>query len=315
MTPDQLFNGTITIISPLSGTDLQKSSGFTFTFTGTAIYAFIVLPPAGYVYDGTNKFAVSGWVGRLDLDNEAPVVPGYASSNQTQEVCFFSSTNLNDGPHTVVLDTLGGPLLLDSIIYTSNDADATSSSASSTTSSTSGATSSTSSGSTAVLTSHSKPPVGAIAGGVVGATALILALVVGWMFSRRAKRANQPTTPAVEESASPSVNPFLLGQSTSIATIPPIKGSGSSIAQDAGSGEQVRLLQEEVRQLRQQQAGSSTAGSTARSSGAGSEPMSVGRSLSSMKRNQTRALVEHDSGLRLSAGRIVDELPPTYVAD
>jgi hypothetical protein len=85
-----------------------------------------------------------------------------------------------------------------------------------------------------------------------------------------------------------------------------------------GIAEQLRAL--EV-QLPKQHA----EGSTARSE----TNVSVGRSLSTMKREQTRvvqnqagyssgvvdSLVHGDSGLRLTAGRMVDELPPTYVAE
>ncbi|KAJ7847666.1 hypothetical protein B0H13DRAFT_2362367 [Mycena leptocephala] len=62
----------------------------------------------------------------------------------------------------------------------------------------------------------------------------------------------------------------------------------------------------------------------------GSENASRARSFSMMKRDQMRALHDHergvgvgvsdtlvhtDSGLRLTAGRVVDEVPPSYVAD
>ncbi|KAJ7187386.1 hypothetical protein C8R46DRAFT_1184986 [Mycena filopes] len=335
------------------------TSSLEFSFTGTDIYLFIAIPAVGTIYG----FTVSAGGGKnslgypdsvslefITLDGkDLPNTPAFPVLTSPQySYCPWSITNLANGPHTVSMNT--GPIMLDSIVYTSNDPDpsssdtptltidtssstsatpsvasshtVTSTTGTSTTIGTSSSTGATPSGSAAVLASHNKPPIGAIAGGVVGGAALILALVVGWMLSRRAKHAKERTTPAMEESASPPDNP-LLTQSPAV-TVPTTRKSEPA-SQDAVSAEQFRLLQEEVRQLRQQRAGSSTAGSSI----AGSDTASLGRSLSIMKREQTRALVEHgergdgvtdtlvhtDSGLRLTAGRTVDELPPTYVAD
>ncbi|KAJ6522218.1 hypothetical protein DFH09DRAFT_1330697 [Mycena vulgaris] len=69
--------------------------------------------------------------------------------------------------------------------------------------------------------------------------------------------------------------------------------------------------------------------SSEETSAAGSETASfAGCSLSKMKREQVRvvretqagyetadAFVHTDGGLQLTAGRVVDDLPPTYVAD
>ncbi|KAJ7261023.1 hypothetical protein C8J57DRAFT_1232584 [Mycena rebaudengoi] len=94
----------------------------------------------------------------------------------------------------------------------------------------------------------------------------------------------------------------------------------------AALAEQMRLLNAKVERLEVERIEeASTSGSTTSPGGS-----SLGRSLSTMKSEQTRMLRSHngyddgatdslshtDSGLRLTAGRIADEAPPpTYQAD
>ncbi|KAJ7187385.1 hypothetical protein C8R46DRAFT_1207333 [Mycena filopes] len=318
----RLFNRTATTL------EANGVGAVSLTFTGTAVYICIAIPVIGTLYRHSENaldtilYVGPGSPGIITLDGEEfkdnPTFP-ILNNDPQYSYCSWFTTGLTDGPHSLKLETDKTPLVLDSIVYTSNDPDPSSSDTSIATSSTSDTTTTTSSGSTASLASHKKAPVGAIAGGVVGGTALILAFLVGWMLSRRAKRRRGPTTPAMEESASPQDHsPLTRSSSVAILT------KNDPPSQDAVA-ERFRLLEEQIRQLSQQRAGSSTAGSSV----ARSDTASLGRSLSTMKREQTRALVEHgergdgvtdtlvhtDSGLRLTAGRTADELPPTYVAD
>ncbi|KAJ7662788.1 hypothetical protein DFH06DRAFT_1129004 [Mycena polygramma] len=141
------------------------------------------------------------------------------------------------------------------------------------------------------LSSGKKLPAAAIAGAVVGAVALILMFLI-----------NGPSTP-------PDISP-------------PGRTAAPLDQQDVGLlAEQMQRLTDEVQQLRQQVKGSHT-------TPAGPESASLGRSLSTMKREQTRALQQHGAGsdvtnslvyngrqLQLTAGRAEDDLPPTYGAD
>ncbi|KAJ7187394.1 hypothetical protein C8R46DRAFT_1342498 [Mycena filopes] len=354
----RLNAGTVTTLSDLDAIP----SSLQFNFTGelhtvhrTAIYIFIAIPAVGTPTTDTSLDAralpvradsnagvapyvgprgpgeaagqgglFTGTSGAITLDGfvlaNNPTFPLLAAAQYSH--CLWFTTGLADGPHSLKLETSKTALMIDSIVYTSNDPNLSSSGTPTVVSTIGTVSSSTSSGSPTSLASHHKAPVGAIAGGVIGGTALILAFLVGWILSRRKKHTNGPTTPAMQESASLQDHP-LLTQSPSVAILTATKTEPPS--QDAVSAEQFRLLQEQVRQLSQQRAGSSTAGTSV----AGSDTASLGRSLSTMKREQTRALVEHgergegvtdtlvhtDSGLRLTAGRTVDELPPTYVAD
>ncbi|KAJ7852476.1 hypothetical protein B0H14DRAFT_3450749 [Mycena olivaceomarginata] len=198
--------------------------------------------------------------------------------------------------------------LFDYAIYTSDDPDPSSSSGTQETSpgtpTTSLSTSSspgTSSSTTAPSTAQRKPPIAPIAGGVVGGAALILAFLLGLMLARRARSSKAPNAPRKQEWGSPPADalkqPLILSKDVApdampSAQAPHVNSAAPQLQQDdPGVAEQVRLLQAEVQQLRQRVEGSSTA------SIAGSDTASVGRSLSTMKREQTRALVEHAQGL------------------
>jgi hypothetical protein len=153
--------------------------------------------------------------------------------------------------------------------------------------------------------------------------AVLLAVLAGLLVWRRYRR-SKATAADNEEAVVPSDGEGTPPKETP-ASLVPDASQGTNIAvpqeQDAAAiTNQLRILQDQVQQLIQDRAeGSSTAGS---------DTASVTRSLSTMKRDQTRVVREHqlghvvtdslvhtDSGLRLTAGRVVDELPPTYVAD
>ncbi|KAJ7133925.1 hypothetical protein C8R43DRAFT_1133163 [Mycena crocata] len=100
----------------------------------------------------------------------------------------------------------------------------------------------------------------------------------------------------------------------------PIPHDNHPVAIDPVAAQRIQLLAEQVRRLTEHAEANSAVGSDAAS-------VAMGRSLSTMKREQNRpvqqgqrgpfaadALIHTDSDLRLTAGRVVDELPPTYVA-
>ncbi|KAJ7620912.1 hypothetical protein DFH06DRAFT_1305929 [Mycena polygramma] len=365
------------------GLDTSKLHNGTFSsyatiivpFQGNAFYLFLAVSPGeGVAAYGKRLFIDNVYVGGMQ---EISATPG-AQYN----VCAYANTSIPDGQHTFEMDSLQ-EWIFDYAIYTDStgqpDPDPSSSAtnpssntltSSGTVSSSTGAGVVASSGAkttTAPATapnSKKKPPVGAIAGGVVGAVALISISIVGFILARRTRRIN---TPAMEQSEPPATDPLVMTkEAVSMEAEVPFAATGQPWAQpstttipsqqddiglaeqvqlmeaevasaaaelsgaepnitttashpdDIGLAEQVRLLKHELRELRQRVDGGSTTSS---------ETASLGRSLSTMKREQTQALQQHgrgshvtdalvhtDSGLRLTAGR-AEELPPTYVAD
>ncbi|KAJ7662752.1 hypothetical protein DFH06DRAFT_1471510 [Mycena polygramma] len=272
----------------LAGLDVSKlhdgtcsfisAIGLTFDFNGSALYVFVASSP---IDSAELEFSLDG----SSTSGSASIEP--ALPDAKYNVSVYTGT-FEDGPHTFRMNVLSGSAMFDYALYTSNDADPISSS------------------------TRKKPPVGAIAGAVVGAVALIFILLVAVIFVRRARHNKWRNTPAMQESR------------LSTDTLKEPLTVGSSVSDTMPSGaiqDDVRVLREELQQLRQQVQGSSTPGD--------SEAASLGRSISTMKREQTRALqqqgpgsnvtdslVHTDSGLRLTASRReVDELPPSYVAD
>ncbi|KAJ7662716.1 hypothetical protein DFH06DRAFT_1190672 [Mycena polygramma] len=350
----------------LSSFQINVGGQLEFNFTGTALYIFLALPeqntwpPLRFSLDGIQ-------VGSRDPGNPSSV------SIAAYNVSVYSNSSIPDGAHTFRMDVAAGVsgqiFFFDYAIYTSNDPDPSSSSVSLSSGTTLSSSSvSQSSGTTLPSSSHTlpisadapkkKPPVGAIAGAVIGAVALICMLVVGLIFARRMKRKRRnildldrsgpPSTETLgfsKEPIAPPVmgdaelpSPDVLGVSkvdtpaagtdvlslASSAPVEPPQPKEPIIPtehDEPGVKEEVRALREELQQLKQQMQGGINAA-------AGSDNTSLSRSLSTMKREQTQALQQHglgshvtdalvhtDSGLRLTAGRAVDELPPTYVAD
>ncbi|KAJ7187384.1 hypothetical protein C8R46DRAFT_288567 [Mycena filopes] len=324
----RLNNGTVTTV---------ESTVLQFNFTGTAIYIFIAIPAIGTMYFPFGATGVgyvmdnyppdgkdTGTLGVITLDGEGVTntAPTFPILNVSQySYCAWSTTNLADGPHSLELQIGGLPIMLDSIVYTSNVTNPGASSKPTPTDVPNSGVSASSISATS-LGPHNKAPV-AIAGGVIGGTVLILGFLVGWVLLRRAKHAKEPTSPVMEESVIPAQHNLLITQFSPDGGVITATNTGA-LSRDAVSAERFRLLEEEVRQLRQQRAGSSTV----RTSLADSDATAPGRSLSTLKREQTRAVMEHergegvtdrlvhtDSGLSLTAGPTVNELPPTYVAD
>ncbi|KAJ7676656.1 hypothetical protein DFH06DRAFT_1168764 [Mycena polygramma] len=342
--PSQLFDGTFSAFPLPEGiTNFvlpPGDPGVLLKFTGTAIYLFIAVP-------NSTVSQSEQIIYNFALDSVTDPVPFTFQPQDTAQynVVAYAKEGLSDGQHSLNMDIGQSILVFDRAVYTSNDPDAivaapaTSIAASSSGNPSSSVLASTSSSSSSVPTASalgestgssaaaevtSNPTVttkkvsgGAVAGVVVGILALILACLVGFMLSRRAKR--RAATPRMEESG--SVPPPFVWKNFRATTDDGTSETTAENEEDRPeAADRLRVLKEEVQRL-EQQAGSSAAGSVA-------SPPGLGRSLSTMKREQTLALqdqerrvevvdtlVHTDSGLRLTAGRVVDELPPTYVAD
>ncbi|KAJ6451858.1 hypothetical protein C8R47DRAFT_1229647 [Mycena vitilis] len=298
----KLENGTFSSFA--TGLAFDEDTGMEFNFTGTAVYIFLAVAPAPSgveVPSSPIMFFVDGvLVGTRNSFGDLP--------EAEYNISAYANRSIADGFHTFRM-TVPGPVIFDYAVYTSNDDELVSSSSSaSQPSSVSLPTAAPhiSSSSSAQNTA----PVAAIAGGVVGAVALIFGAVVAFFFMRRAQRKNDRwrNTLSIEEGSA-------AGSFLPVTTRPAV--------QDATAAGRFHALQQQIRRLEQRVEGSSSTGS---------DTASLGRSLSTMKREQTRALQEQgpgrtvtetlvhtDSGLRLTTGReeeeVVDELPPTYVAD
>ncbi|KAJ6628078.1 hypothetical protein B0H10DRAFT_1991486 [Mycena sp. CBHHK59/15] len=205
----------------------------------------------------------------------------------------------------------------------SNDSDPTSSS-SATTSSTSSISTALAKSSDAPASpasiSKKKPPVVAIAGGTVGGVAAVLAFLSTLLLCRSSRYRHAKNSPSIEEAPLPPLG----GAVMPIETAEQPQANNFVVAPDqdaAALADQVHMLKEQVQRLEAERAEGCT-------SSAGSDTASVSRSLSTMKREQRRVVRDHqdgytvadslvhtDSGLRLTAGRVIDELPPTYAAD
>ncbi|KAJ7662762.1 hypothetical protein DFH06DRAFT_357736 [Mycena polygramma] len=332
----EAHNGTLSLFSPLPVT-------MELNFTGTALYIFFALQESIGLWELT--FSLDGvQVG----SNSTPFV-----RPAEYNVSVYTNTSLSDGFHRFVMNldptplldgSVGGPMAFDYALYTSNDPDLGSGSPSSTTQAT-------------LLPSSNPPshpskkaPVGAIAGAIVGTLVLVVAFILAFMAVQRARRKKRRNTPGMEESGQLSTDALVVSKEvlapatspsgpvevyttdhirsplmdtldTAHVPPPPVEPLPTEAMTSVATQEEFRLLREQLEQLRQRMDGSSAVTT-------GSETASLERSLSTMKREQTRALqsqgqggnvtdtlVHTDSGLRLTAGRAVNELPPSYVAD
>ncbi|KAJ6451867.1 hypothetical protein C8R47DRAFT_290859 [Mycena vitilis] len=309
----KLKDGTFSVFLP-PPIPFGGDTAMEFNFTGTAVYIFLAFEPISTLTPEPTaalEFFLDGvLVGtRNNIPNNSPA---------QYNIPAYSNSSVPNGSHTFRMG-VPGPVIFDYAVYTSNDDEVVSSGTSgalpsSTTglSSASGSEASSSSTVTPHISSGSiaqkKAPVAAIAGGVVGAIVLLFGLVVGFLLMRRTQHRNNKwrNTPSMEEEST-------AGLFVPVTTSPAV--------QEEIAAERFHVLQQQVQRLEQRVEGSSSAGS---------DTASLGRSLSGMKREQTRALqgsgrtitdnlVYTDSGLRLTAGRaeerVVEELPPTYVAD
>ncbi|KAJ6564718.1 hypothetical protein B0H19DRAFT_1259134 [Mycena capillaripes] len=319
--PRQLHNGSFSafatdqLVSDIVG---NQESGLILNFIGTALYVFAAIP------NGTVSPSEVSWAVTLDSVPQAGTLTLSVGPEDgpRYNVSIYSATDLEDGRHSFNLDVKQG-IIFDYAIYFSNDTDPTLTSLSPasypTGTSSSIASSDPSRGAvspsaTPSPSSAQKNSIPAIAGSAAGGLALVLGASVGFVLFHRARRTQRPVTPDMEELG--SVSGLSLSTESRDVVVPgPRPGP-----QDAHAvAERLRILREEVQRLEQ------NAGTT------GSDSATLlGRSLSMMKREQTRALQDHDrrvgggvtdilvhtdSGIMLTAGRAADELPPTYVAD
>ncbi|KAJ7662715.1 hypothetical protein DFH06DRAFT_1471485 [Mycena polygramma] len=281
-----------------------------FNFTGFALHVFIILSPV--VTEPQLNFSLDGVHVGTKNQEASPVTAAY-------NVSAYTNTSIPDGAHTFRMDvgsalTTSPACVFDYAIYTSDLLDNTSSSSAGQT----GSITLSSSSHTPSITSSSakkKPPVGAIVGAVAGAVALIFQA-----FELSKEPVGAPPVMAQARPLSPEQAQSAAASPTAVDPSQPIHLTSPATQEDGGLAEKVRLLTEQLQQLREQVQGGSTV--------AAPETAALERSLSLMKREQTQALQQHrlgsrvtdalvhtDSGLRLTAGRAVDELPPTYVAD
>ncbi|KAJ7101238.1 hypothetical protein B0H15DRAFT_406992 [Mycena belliarum] len=283
-------------------------------FTGTAIYVFFALPSHG-------SPQACGF--RLDAENLG--LFRFTSPSTQYNVLGYSNTSIPDGPHRFFIDVSTDQVVgFDYAVYTSNDPapPAISSTSSLVTSTSSSPTAASSTAASTVSSKHS-PPVAAIAGGAVGGIAFLVLVFVTLLVWRRRRK------PRAKELLAAEAKPLSQPDETTRTSATPRRDSrhgprdleaGETLLNTAGeeTGE-VAQLRAEVQRLRAERPDASTSSLVA---------STVQRSLSTMKREQTQAvqdqtgyrfsgeaLVHTDSGLRLTPGRVVEELPPRYAPD
>ncbi|KAJ6598637.1 hypothetical protein B0H10DRAFT_2085710 [Mycena sp. CBHHK59/15] len=297
--PHQLFNSTMT----------SADGSVTFNFTGTAIYIFFV-PNNGLLQC---SFRVDGARNDNDFDSFPSPSGGAGAGYNT---LAFKSTLLKPGPHFFNMTAEQGEMHFDYAIVTS-DPDAESAAGVSAAGSSSASSMSTSAISTSSSTSptsqipspsssnaRTKLAAGAVAGISIGAAAAfgIMCAAVWCCLSDRYR-----------------VN----GDSSSR---PPTLSQAESRADETTAlAAEIRMVRSQVERLEVRQSAvrhDSVGGSSLMSDVGGSLP----RSLSTMKRDQSRVLrdtystatnsmVHTDSGLRLAAGTLGEEVPPEYAPD
>ncbi|KAJ7764040.1 hypothetical protein DFH07DRAFT_1017029 [Mycena maculata] len=325
----QLYNGTISYFP-------SKATNDTFiidvNFSGNAIYVFAAMPSISSS-DSNALSSKDPADCRFFIDGVSVFNYSTEEAQDSYNISVYSNSSIPDGAHTLRMTMPDGTFqgnffAFDYVIYTANDPDPTSSLGGSTSG---GGGSSMSSFRTpsssvaaasvaAAVTERKTLPISSIAGGIAGGTAAFLAFGVGFLLCRRARRRRRKVSLDLEETTptapTEAETEELSHPDTSQPSYFPTTSDPAAIA----LAQELRTLKEEFNQFRQNAEGSSTAMS---------EITSVTRSLSTMKRDQTRALQDHqdgyggadalvhtDSGLRLTAGRrMVDELPPTYMED
>ncbi|KAJ6483490.1 hypothetical protein C8R47DRAFT_563496 [Mycena vitilis] len=328
----KLYDGTVTIVQ-------EQSMVAHYSFAGTAIYVYFSAP-ANTV--GTTQNAVFLVDGENNTQQVSTFqIPPTQSGNYS--ILVYSLT-MEDGYHVITI--FNGNFALDYLIYTSNGTPIITDSAPTQPSSTSSSqTSSTFLPSSPVVSSSSlsstnsfsltsssslsttsaadsqafrntrKTPVSAIAGASVASAVVALGVLVALLLYCRARKPNITAPANVDEPKYTS--PVYL-------VPPPVSPSGSGAAPSPSNTmeEQLRQLQAEVEQLRVDPWGARNSAI----SGSG-DTASVTRSLSTMKSEQTRALLgqsydhstvrdsylQTDGGLSLRAERDPDVAgPPRY---
>ncbi|KAJ7474740.1 hypothetical protein FB451DRAFT_1397623 [Mycena latifolia] len=327
----QLHNGTVTEVT--GGT-----SGIRLEFNGTAIYVFFLVPAVNdNPFPGltptpqssqSNFFMEGVFVSSLNA-----TLPALSEYN----FLAYANSSLQDGAHVLdMAPAAGSGFYFDYAIYTSDDPN-TPSSSSGVQSTAATSTPVTSTAPSSATTDSSNPPpstssalpskkktnAGAIAGGVVGGVAVILAFVAGLIFCRRSRRNKGNYASDKEELPGQSFGYSMVSNGNPVAISSEAEGPPASDTNADAVAAQLRRLTDQVEQLARRGEGSSVTESDIGS------PASLGRSLSTMKRDQTLAVrnsqpvdavrdsfVHTDSGLRLAVGRVeIDEVPPLYEAE
>ncbi|KAJ7757332.1 hypothetical protein DFH07DRAFT_772815 [Mycena maculata] len=319
----QLFDETVSYFPSIA---INTPATINVNFTGNAIYVFAAIPgisapdSASLHVDGTTdcQFLIDG----VAVGNFSTTVSAVGSYNRS----IYSNNAIPDGAHTlqivVPVHHVNGTnfFALDYVVYTSDDADPTSSLGTSTSST------STPSSVIAASTASQKTatPIAAIVGGIAGGIAVLLASIILLFLCRRSRR--QRTN---ESSDFEKLTPTTRADPRPPNMSPPDAVHISSEPQPAALAQEIQMLKEQFNLFRQHAAGSSATGhETASVARSYSMTSSAVTSFSTMKRDQTRAvhrqdgygrtdaLLHTDSGLRLPTGlRVVDELPPTYAED
>ncbi|KAJ7835332.1 hypothetical protein B0H14DRAFT_3871126 [Mycena olivaceomarginata] len=306
--PAQLSNGTFSafennrIVPLVVG---MQDNGLTLRFTGTAIYLYLAVSAAAnlptpircsFILDSTD---IPDGSHILNMDvGDTPVVFDYAD--------YTSDTSEFEPPVISASAMPSSPAILPSSstsAATITSAAATSSATILTSSSTSAATLTSAAATTSsatILTSSSPKKtlsIPLIAGTAAVGVALILALFAGFVLYHRARR-TKAHAPDMEEGAGDG----LVGN----GNIQDHRGTASAAQmQQNQGGNEVPLpqLKNEVKGLEGTSNGTGSdiaplvSTSMERSSGEGSKSASRARLLSMMKRDQTRALQDHEHGV------------------
>ncbi|KAJ7676832.1 hypothetical protein DFH06DRAFT_1122126 [Mycena polygramma] len=265
-----------------------QSGSLILDFTGTAVYMFSIVAPN----DHTNAT-----VSIDSVDAGRVLITANVSLPTAYNVSIFQQTALKQGSHVL---NMTGDIWLDYFVITSDSDLATSSAASSSVASTST--------STALPNTHSTLTSGAKAGIAVGAVALValLGVVLFLVLRGRNEARGKPHEPECppDQPDSPS--------------------NGAEHETDLIA--EMRMVRSQVERLAEQQKQALQEGSS-RASVFSDTESTVTRSVSTMKRDQSRVLratnstatnsmVYTDSGLRLSAGAAIEEAPPPeYVSE
>ncbi|KAJ6572412.1 hypothetical protein DFH09DRAFT_1461880 [Mycena vulgaris] len=276
-------------------------------FTGSAIYIFLAANGAPPPSRQRCTFTLD------DLDVGPSLPEEWPEWPKRYAAFAYSNDSLLDGPHTFHMRLLGNSRLSFAYaIFSSNDPE-------------SGRSPSLSTSATNRIRRHysrtlekRKLSVPAIAGGAVAGVAVLLVLISILMLLRRPR--NGDSTRTSWTNVDPAPVPLLSGRGWTQPSFP--EGVNDPDHHTAGLVLELRMLREQVERLEaERREGSGSAGSETAS-------LTLSRSFSTMKREQTRvvqahqygygvtdSLVHTDSGLRLTAGREVHEVPPTYVPE
>ncbi|KAJ7757353.1 hypothetical protein DFH07DRAFT_1025394 [Mycena maculata] len=319
--PEDLFNGTTSHFPSLDDASIDVDFIARPCISGNAIYVFAAIRTLSEDGNVIGEIAAC----RFILDGVSVGNYSTTTSRGAFDVSAYSNISIPDGEHTLRMVIYPNPHLnffaFDYVVYKYvmihyyepecqvmwlSDGDHTFTSTSSTPSSSAAAASSVAAAST--FKTKKKIIVGAV---VEGITALLHLERVCFLPDRRRWKGPSDSEKSTRTAVADSSKSEEVSHSDAA---PPGDILSPSVLDTVALAQELRTLKEEFNQFRQNAEGSSTAIS---------ETTSATRSLSTMKRDQTRALQDHgegysaadapvhtDSGLRLMVGRrAVDELP------